>query len=548
MKKNAFIQGAMIATLGIFISKMLGILYVIPFYAIIGVQGGALYSYGYSIYNLFLSFSTVGIPLAISKLTSEYDSLGNDYLKEKTFSLAKRLLFSFSFVCFLILIIFAPSIAYLFLGDIKGGNTIEDVTLIIRVVSFALLMVPLLSVTRGYVQGHKYIASSSFSQIIEQIVRVSIVLLGSYLTVVVLGLSIKVGVAVAVSGALFGGIVAYLYLQRKITFHKTAFKSNFLKPRALAKLTDKEIMIKVLTYSFPFVIIGLVNSLYNFVDLSTIVKTMVKELNYNVEEAESIIGILSTWGSKLNMIIIAVGMGLTTSLLPNITEHFVSKDDLKLKRTINKSLQVLLYVTIPMTLGLSFLTPLVWTVFYGYNELGITIFSYSVFMALFLVIMSTLNITFQALNEPKKMLTFLITGIMIKIIFNIPLMKAFHSYGFHAAYGAVTATILGLITASVLILITIQRKYKINYEETFNRLLDILLATFVMVFILLLLQFIIPLNTTNRLLAILLTGGYSLIGISIYLYLTIKGGVFDNIFGRGYFKYLLNKIRRWKND
>ena len=42
MKKNNFVQGAFIATLGIVITKILGILYVIPFYAIIGVQGGAM--------------------------------------------------------------------------------------------------------------------------------------------------------------------------------------------------------------------------------------------------------------------------------------------------------------------------------------------------------------------------------------------------------------------------------------------------------------------------------------------------------------------------
>ena len=61
LKKNTFIQGAFIATLGIVISKILGIIYVIPFYALIGTQGGALYSYAYSIYNIFLNLATLKI-------------------------------------------------------------------------------------------------------------------------------------------------------------------------------------------------------------------------------------------------------------------------------------------------------------------------------------------------------------------------------------------------------------------------------------------------------------------------------------------------------
>ena len=49
MKKNSFIGGAFIATLGIIIVKVIGLLYVIPFNMIIGEQGGALYGYAYNI-------------------------------------------------------------------------------------------------------------------------------------------------------------------------------------------------------------------------------------------------------------------------------------------------------------------------------------------------------------------------------------------------------------------------------------------------------------------------------------------------------------------
>ena len=52
--KNTFLQGAFISTLGIIISKVLGIIYVIPFYAIIGESSIALYGYAYTIYNLFI--------------------------------------------------------------------------------------------------------------------------------------------------------------------------------------------------------------------------------------------------------------------------------------------------------------------------------------------------------------------------------------------------------------------------------------------------------------------------------------------------------------
>ena len=67
LKKSSFLEGAFIATVCIFLSKILGIIYVIPFKQIIGDQGGALYGYAYNIYNVFLTISSVGIPFAICR-------------------------------------------------------------------------------------------------------------------------------------------------------------------------------------------------------------------------------------------------------------------------------------------------------------------------------------------------------------------------------------------------------------------------------------------------------------------------------------------------
>ena len=72
MKKSGFINGALITTLGIVIAKILGIIYVIPFHAVIGAEGGALYGYAYTIYTLFVSLASAGVPLAIIMLKNVY--------------------------------------------------------------------------------------------------------------------------------------------------------------------------------------------------------------------------------------------------------------------------------------------------------------------------------------------------------------------------------------------------------------------------------------------------------------------------------------------
>src|SRR5690554_593850 len=110
MKKSSFLGGAFIVTAGIIISKIIGLIYVIPFYSIIGDKGGALYGYAYAIYGIFLSLSSSGIPLAISKIISEYNALGYYYIKEKVYKIGRILITGVGVFSFLLIMIFAEQI------------------------------------------------------------------------------------------------------------------------------------------------------------------------------------------------------------------------------------------------------------------------------------------------------------------------------------------------------------------------------------------------------------------------------------------------------
>ena len=132
LRKSTFIEGTVLATFCIVVTKILGMVYVIPFYSLIGPKGSALYAYAYNIYVIFLSISTAGIPMAISKMIKEYSTLKNFSAKKQTYNLGKKLIMSVSLLMFLILFCFSKPIAILILGNLEGGNTILDVSLVIN--------------------------------------------------------------------------------------------------------------------------------------------------------------------------------------------------------------------------------------------------------------------------------------------------------------------------------------------------------------------------------------------------------------------------------
>ena len=115
MHKNTFVKGAFITTFGIVLTKILGVLYVIPFHSVIGDEGGALYGYAYTVYLFFLSITTAGIPLAISRLVSEYQTLGYYQVKKRAFVLGKKLSAFLGVFSFLLVFLLAPFLAKMIL-------------------------------------------------------------------------------------------------------------------------------------------------------------------------------------------------------------------------------------------------------------------------------------------------------------------------------------------------------------------------------------------------------------------------------------------------
>ena len=545
MKKNRFLEGAMIATIGIVICKVIGLIYVIPFYSIIGKQGGTLYSYAYSIYAIFLSLSTSGIPIAMSKVVSEYNALGYYYTKEKAYKIGSKFIMIMGLLFFILLMIFAPQIAQLIIGDMKGGNTIERVSFVIRIVSTALLIVPLLSVTKGYLQGHKIMTQSSIANILEQTVRVTVIVLGSFMALKVFNLSTETAVGIAVFAATLGAIAAYFYVFSKIRKNKDELKRDEKITREEAKITTKEIISKIVFYALPFIAIDLINSLYSMVDTLTVVKTMTN-LGYNAIDTETTIGVISSWATKLNMIIVSIALGLNVSLIPNITASYVKKDMKDVTKKINQAIQMLVFIIIPMTFGIHFLARPVWISFYGYDKLSIEIFKLFIFQAMTFSFYSVLINIMQALNARRITIITLISTFLIKSILNIPVMNWFADINIPVYYAPIVVTLLSQLIGIIFLLYMINKKFKISYSNSLNNIGKSVLSVMIMYMALLIVNLFIPINSISRLGSIIEIIMFVLIGGITYLMCTFKSGVIDEIFGKDMVNKIIRKVFKKK--
>ena len=528
MKKDNFLKGAFVATICLIITKVLGILYVIPFYNIIGSKGSVLYGCAYNIYAVFINLSTVGLPLAISKLVSEYSTLGYEDLKKRSYKLTARIMIIMAVISSVVLFVFAPNLAYYIIPDMSYGNTVNDIALVIRVCATAIIFVTLISMIRGYLQGMKYIRVSSYSQVIEQLIRVTVIIFGSYFYLKYIGNDISIAVSIAVFGATLGAIVALMYLlvQRK----KVPEVDNYKIQKEEKDVSNSQLYKKILSYTIPFVVAGLIGSSFELVDMFTVVRTLTK-YGYSTKTASIIMNIVTTLGSKLNVIITAVASGLVVSLLPNLTSDYVKKDYKEVRKKINRTLQIIIYITIPMAVGLSLLSVPVWHIFYGASKYGPKVFQVSIFVAVFSSVSTNIMVILQSVNKSKTLYISLISGFLFNVIFNIPFMVWFYKIGLPIYYGNLVATMIGYAIMIGIALIDLKKYFKVQYRETIKEAFITLGSVLVMTVVIIGLNKIVPIDHLGRIASIFGVGLYALIGASVYFIITYFTGSYNKIIG-----------------
>ena len=485
----------------------------------------------HNVYNLFLNISTAGIPVAISKSIAEYNTLEMYEAKERSYKVGRNIIFMLSILAFFVLFVFAPEVARLILGEIKGGNTLNDVAFVIRSVSFCLLIIPFLSVSKGYLQGHNYITPSSVSQVIEQVVRIAVILFGSYIVINVLNKSVTLGVGVSVFGAFVGGLVAYIYIKCKINKNKDAF----IKSDKRDNVTNKEIVKKIISYALPLIVVSIATDIYSLTDMTLVVRTSYK-LGYSALDAETIASIISTWAPKICMIINAVAMGMSMSLIPHMVSSFAKKDLVTSNHRFNEAIRIIVFSTLPLAVGLSF---------YGNNTYGTLILRYTSISSFFASIYMIISVSLQSLNKFKIVYVSSGIGFLLNALLDIPFMYLFHTLVLEAFYGAILATIVGYIFSYIYSLFKLKTELNFNYKSILKTIKDSLIPTLAMILVLFVLKLFIKIPTSGIMLVLTLML-YVIFGGLTYVFVSYKTGLLERTLGREYINKIIGKLRRNK--
>lgn len=504
--------------LRIFIPVLMEILIFVCFYTIIQEEGSVLFSYVYLVY-FFLKVVSASSFFASYKTTKDYPELAQEKDK-RIFDLEKCFFGFLGIILFVLIMFFAPNIAFL---SVKDNTNISEIAFVIRMMAISFLSVPVLNVVRGYLLSRDYKKEVFCSVIIEKILSLFGFMITGILCQKVFHLALFKTIGVSSLAMIIGSIFSFLYfflLFRKNSKFKKSASASLRNP-----VPKKEVLKKIFSHFKPIIIIGLFFFVYQFIDLFTLTHLYVSKFDYTLELSQKIMSVISTFGFLLNvLLVVIIGIVFLMIYRFNLNESF------DVVEIIQKEFPKLVYVGLPITILFAILSRPVWILFYGKSVVmesvyGIYAFSGFAFL-LFLFVFALLFIA----KEYRVLFSFLGISLLLKISLDVAFSSAFVTMSLKAYYGPIFSSILGNLCFVFLGFVFYYFKYKIDYENLLHRVFDIIISSLIMAILLLVFQVLFQRFASNRIISFLIIVVSSIIGTSIYLWITKKNGLTKLLF------------------
>lgn len=460
-KGQNFLKGALILSIAGAISKIMGAIYRIPLARLIGGEGMGLYQMAYPIYTTILALATAGVPVAISVLVSKNETQGYTGDSKKIFRVSLLILMVFGFLLTLVVMQSAHFIANNILKEPRAYYPI-------LAVAPAIFFSGLMSVFRGYFQGHQSMVPTAVSQVVEQLFRVTAVLCLAFL---LFPRGLEYAAAGATFGAMVGGvfglIVLMIYYYR---FQRAQKKSGEKLVYTGTRSSDlaREMIRLAIPVSFGAVVLPLVQMLD-----AIIVPGRLLAIGYSTPQSTALYGELSGMAAVLIGLPTIFTISIATSLVPAVSEALACNNGSLLNERLNYGLRAGMIISFPCAAGLYILAYQICDLLYATPSAGFPLEPLA-FSCIMLAAFQLSSAGLQGIGKPEiAMRNLVITG-MFKVIFNYTLT----SVPALNIQGAAIGTVLAFTIGSLLNIIYLKKLTGVGYE--YGRLLKIALVTTLM--------------------------------------------------------------------
>ncbi len=466
---SRMLRGTMWMTIGSMTSRLLGAIYIIPWLMMIGHaytnQANSLYAQGYQIYAVFLLIATAGLPNVLARLVAEYS-------ERQQFGRV-RSVFRQSLVLGITMGLIAAGLLYVLSGILAQGNA--NVVPVLQSLAAAVLIIPVLSMLRGYVQGFEFMGLSALSQFIEQLVRVIYML--AMTAWIMLGQHGDWIDAVVQStfAAFWGALAGILVLLLGIWLRRGYFESQYVLSGALHEESGS-VLLKMVRQSLPIILAGSAISLVQVLDQYTFFHIMQQLTKFSYSAIDQMFAQFSFNANKLIMLTVSIAVGMAETALPMLARAKTNGNPYEIGDQIAYALKLLAFVMIPASLGMAAVARPLYITFYGAVDVtnGTLILQYSAYVGVVFGAYMVVLAIYQGLGRLRETLWILLIVLVVKSMAQVPMTL------WLAGMGPLVSTLLGFIAGLIFAVVRLTRSYPIDWLSLQRTLVMVMFWSLVM--------------------------------------------------------------------
>lgn len=472
LKKDSLFKGTAILSLSLILTKILGAVYLIPFYQIIGGEEQmALFNYGYSYYATILEISSAGTPLAIAKLVAKYNAVGAYSVSRRIYRLGSWLLVVMGIVGFCILFFGSGFISEQILISNQQKFTSQEGSLVLKSLSFGVPLVLVSAGIRGLFQGHEIMLPSALSQFIEQVARIAFMIGATYFIMRVLGYGVVEGNVSATFSAAVGAIFSLITLFFFYSRYRKKLDFNREEDEVQLDISTSSLIKEFFSVSIPFIFIVGLFPILNIIDQHNFIHGMTQ-----IGKADIVDGRFSALQlvNKVVMIAVAIAPAFSSTFLPSITRLFAQGERVSVSSQINKVILSLMLIVLPALVGMFVLADPIYSAFYSRSLENATLLRVYLPLAVLYSIYSLTSIIMQAVNRQLLNFVAIIVGLVVKYLTITPFVIKFETNG------VILSSIATFLVMIIINLVIINIEVRLRIFEFISRLFMILCSCFTM--------------------------------------------------------------------
>ncbi|WP_454955262.1 putative polysaccharide biosynthesis protein [Gemella morbillorum] len=538
LKKDSLFKGTAMLSISLILTKILGAIYLIPFYQIIGGEEQmALYNYGYSYYATILEISAAGTPLAIAKLVAKYNALGAYSVSRRIYKMGSWLLIIMGIVGFCVLFFGSDYISEQILISNQQKFTPADGALVLKSLSFGVPIVLVSAGLRGLFQGHEVMLPSAISQFIEQVVRIVFMLGATYVVIKILGYGIVEGNVTATFAAAVGAVFSVLTLFYFYKKYKNSLDYNTENDEVELNISTMSLVKEFFSVSIPFIFIVGLFPILNIIDQHNFIHGMTE-----IGKADIVDGRFSALQlvNKIVMIAVAIAPAFSSTFLPSITRLYAVGEKAGVSNQINKVVLSLMMVVLPALVGMYILADPLYSAFYSRSLINSELLRFYLPLAILYSIYSLTSVIMQAINRQLINLITIIFGLVVKYVTIKPLVIMFETNG------VVLSSIVTYLVMIIINLVVINAEVRLRMIEFVKKFIILVCSCFIMfiavaaVYEAIISNFVLEAKLSSMILIVIC----AVLGAIIYFYSIVNMGFVEYLFGRKITLKNLKSLRR----